>query len=337
MALLVSGNLHAQFEEFLKGGADDANTIFNYYMTPFMKGIGYGFNNGWYNTAKPHETLGFDLTISFNVALVPEIDQSFLFDNSEYDFTRLASGSSTATLPTFLGGNTDESLENYIANPIPPPAELTVGNYAAPSGIGEDIKPFTLNKVGIPTPVIQAGIGLVKGTELKVRWLPTISRDDFNFKYFGIGAMHSIDQWIPGLKSVPFFDLSGFVGYTTISATLDLPESSIQGSDQQAIFDVNTTTFQILASAHVAVLTGYVGLGMDNFKTTFRMVGTYDVYPSVPQVPALEDPINLEASGNSSFRTTVGARLKLAILTLHADYTIKEYNTFTFGVGFSFR
>jgi len=65
----------AQFENFLKGGVEDANRLFNAYMTPFLKGVGYGFNNGWYNTAKPHETLGFDLTLSLNAAIVPVADQ----------------------------------------------------------------------------------------------------------------------------------------------------------------------------------------------------------------------------------------------------------------------
>ena len=46
---LVSAQVTTQngFEDFVRGGTDDANVLFNYYMMPVMKGIGYGFNNGW--------------------------------------------------------------------------------------------------------------------------------------------------------------------------------------------------------------------------------------------------------------------------------------------------
>lgn len=44
--ILFTVSAQAQFEDFLKGGVDDANVLFNHYMSPFMKGMGYGFNNG---------------------------------------------------------------------------------------------------------------------------------------------------------------------------------------------------------------------------------------------------------------------------------------------------
>jgi len=335
--ILFTVSAQAQFEDFLKGGVDDANVLFNHYMSPFMKGMGYGFNNGWYNTAKPHQTLGFDLTISFNAAIVPEVDQSFEFVPADYNFTRVQSG--PTTLPTFMGSNSTTIIENYITDPLlPPPGEIVLGSYNSPDGIGDDIKPYSFNKVAVPSPIIQAGIGIIKGTELKIRWMPTIqSGTDFSFKYFGVGGLHSISQWIPVLKDLPFLDISAFIGYTKISAELGIPEGNIAGANQQATYDVSTFTYQLLASAHVSVVTGYIGLGMDNFKTTFKMLGTYDIFPTEPLVPVLIDPINLQASGTGGFRTTLGVRLKLAILTLHADYTIREYNTLTAGLGFSFR
>ena len=336
--LLLALPSQAQFENFLKGGVEDANKLFNAYMTPFLKGVGYGFNNGWYNTAKPHETLGFDLTLSLNAAIVPVADQSFVFNNSDYQFTRLVGGATSATLPTLMGGKTTERLENYIVDPnLPPPGEVVVGDYPAPDGIGQDIKAFTFGQLAVPSPIIQAGIGIVKGTEIKVRWMPSVNRDDFSFKYFGVGGMHSISQWIPVFKNLPFLDISAFIGYTKFSATYAIPAGSIDGANQQAAFDVSTLTYQLLASAHVAVVTGYIGLGMDNYTTRFRMLGTYDIYPTIPEIAVLTDPINLEAKGQGGFRTTLGVRLKLAILTLHADYTIREYNTLTAGIGFSFR
>ena len=272
--------------------------------------------------------------------MVPDADQVFEFIDSEYSNTRLKAGSSNP-LPTAMGGTTDAVLENYVNNqdidPLLPPGETVIGDYPAPNGIAEEIKPYSLNQIAVPSPIVQIGLGLVKGTEIKVRWLPTISRDDFNFRYFGVGGMHSISQWIPGLKDLPL-DISAFVGYTKIDAEYNIPPGNIEGSGQKAEFTVNTLTYQALVSAHISVLTVYAGLGMDNFTTKFRLLGTYNVYPTSPiPIEPFTDPIDLEQSGNNGFRTTLGLRLKLAIITIHADYTFREYNTLTAGIGFSVR
>jgi len=338
VCLLLAGNSYAQFEKFLKGGADDANLLLNNYMSPVLKGMGYGFNNGWYNTAKPHKSLGFDITFAFNLAVVPDADKSFTFNPADYNITNVQSG--PTALPTVTGDNSTSVLENIINNqdldPNLPPGTTVLGTYNAPDGIGDDLSSYGLKKVAIPAPIIQAGIGIYKGTEIKIRWMPSINTSDVRFKYFGVGGLHSISQWLPVFKDIPV-DISAFMGFTKISAAFAINSGNIAGANQEATFDVNTLTYQLLVSAHVAVLTGYVGLGMDNFKSTFKMLGTYDVYPGQPLIPSITDPINLEQKGDGGFRTTMGARLKLAIITFHVDYTFREYNTLSFGLGFSFR
>ena len=336
--LLVSGTGYAQlsqnlFEEFLLSGTEDANTLFGHYMLPGMKGLGYGVNSGWYNTAKPHETFGFDITLSYVNAIVPEADKTFEFLDSEYNFTFLGSGSSS-TLPTLMGDSPD----------IPSVLDLSldgntvVSSYNAPDGVSADIDKITMIGGSVPTPIIQVGFGLVKGTELKIRWLPDINigEGEFKFKYFGLGGMHSISQWLPVFKNIPV-DISAFVGWTTISAEYAIPENfNVPGVNQRATADITTFTYQLIASAHVSVLTGYVALGYDNFKTNFKMLGTYDISNPAVQL-VLEDPIDLDQEGNSGFRTAFGARLKLSIITLTADYTLREYNTLTLSLGFSVR
>jgi hypothetical protein len=341
--ILLSGTSYAQFpisenlfEEFLLGGKDDANILFGHYMLPGMKGLGYGVNSGWYNTAKPHETFGFDITISYVNAIVPDEDKSFEFVNSDYQFTSLGSGSSS-TLPTIMGiahAPADRSRLDLSLD-----GSTVVNGYDAPDGVSGDIDKVTMISGSVPTPIIQVGFGLVKGTELKIRWLPNINIGDgeFKLKYFGLGGMHSLSQWLPVFKNIPV-DISAFVGWTTISAEYAIPENfNVPGTNQRAAADITTFTYQLIASAHVSVITGYVALGYDNFKTNFKMLGTYDISaPTVP-VPELVDPINLKQSGNSGFRTAFGARLKLSIITLTGDYTIREYNTLTISLGFSVR
>jgi hypothetical protein len=333
--LLLSGTIQAQndtgFEGFLYGGQEDAELLVDSYMSPFLKGMGMGFNSGWYNTAQPHKTLGFDITFSTNFAYVPTEQQTFLFDADDYNYTSLVNASNP-NLPTIAGGGTNAELL-VSTDTLGFPLELA--RYGAPDGV------FSIDSYDgaftntVPSPIIQAGIGIVKGTELKIRWMPTITQDEFSFKYFGIGGLHSISQWIPVFKELPI-DISAFVGYTQIDAKYAIPPGSIDGENQRANFKVNTFSYQVLASAHISVITGYIGLGMDSYNTNLSMTGTYEVYPGLPG-GTLTDPINIERSGNNNFRTTFGVRLKLAIVTLHADYTLREYNTLSMGLGFSYR
>ncbi len=69
------------FTDVLSAGVEDASLYLENYIDPFMKGFGFGMTNGWYNTAKPHKLLGLDLTVTANLAYVPNKDLFFDFEN----------------------------------------------------------------------------------------------------------------------------------------------------------------------------------------------------------------------------------------------------------------
>jgi hypothetical protein len=66
-------------------------------------------------------------------------------------------------------------------------------------------------------------------------------------------------------------------------------------------------------------------------STDFSMLGDYDVSGTI-----LSDPIAFDFS-SSGMRANVGARIKILVLTLHAEYAIQKYNTLTAGIGVSIR
>src|SRR5690606_10037309 len=99
----------------------------------------------------------------------------------------------------------------------------------------------------VPVPMIQLGIGIVKNTDLKIRLIPTQETDDFSFKMFGIGVMHDVKQYIPGIKMLPF-DLSVFVGYTDLDFELDLSDGSAASEGNVGTFDASALTIQGLIS-----------------------------------------------------------------------------------------
>lgn len=325
--LFASQTVFAQndLDKFLKAGVEDAEKLTEAYISPLIKGLGYGINNGWYNTAKAHKTLGFDLTVSATTVFVPAKDELFLFNNDDYNNIRLADGESNQ-LPTAFGPS--ESGADLIAYDED---GQEVSRFEAPGGTG------LKEQIGfnaVPVPMAQLGIGIVKNTDLKVRYIPTIDFDEGEIKLFGIGVMHDVKQWIPGIKLMPF-DLSVLFGYTSLTTSYDM-SGNVEGSNQEAVFTAKSTTVQGIISKQVSVLTFYGALGYNSVNSDVMLNGKYVLDGGVGGEYTIENPIDINIT-DAGMRATAGFRLKLAILTLHADYTLTKYPMATVGVGFAVR
>jgi len=324
IAINFQSNGQADFDRFLEAGQEDANKLLESYFEPFFIGMGSNVNSGWINTAKPHKLLGFDLTVTASASFIPTDAEFFTFNNSDFQNVKLSEGSSDE-LPTMMG-------PNLAADDIP---ELTYFNdgeevvrSTAPTGLGiEDEIGFN----AVPIVMPQLGIGLFKNTELKFRFVPetTIEDDDGDgkIKMLGFGVLHDVKQWIPGIKLLPF-DLSLFAGYTTLDVEVPLDEDF---PDRIGTLELDALNIEAIVSKKFSVLTAYASLGYSNFSNNVSLLGTYETESEV-----FTNPIDLDFS-SSSFKGKLGLRVKLLILTIQADYTIQEYNTFSTGVGISFR
>ena len=310
------------FDSFLEAGIDDASLLLESYLQPAFEGFGFGMNSGWYNTAKPHKFLGFDISGSISLARVPDSNQFFTLPTGLTNVS-LTNPSDTRRLPTIFGPNlgaddlpelrfTDDNGDEII-------------RISAPTGLGidEDIVPFN----AVPVPMIQLGLGIFKGTELKLRYIPEQDFEgDGGVKLFGIGVMHDVTQYLPAEKLLPF-DLSVFLGYTNLESYVNIDEAA----GQTAVFNANAWTVQGVISKKVLFFTAFAGLGYSNSNVDFNMLGDYSTETST-----FTDPISLNYK-NAGIRTNIGVRIKLLFLTITGEYAIQEYNTLTAGVGFSFR
>ena len=329
------GQTLPNFDEIIIAGSEDMSTYMNHYIRPFMNSFGTGIANGWYNTAATHEPLGFDLTFYVSLVSVPDQDLTFNFLQSEYNNLRLATGGPDAVLPTLIGGTTG-GLQ-FVSSVTDPATGIVVSSppFNVPNGVGEDI-PTT----NIPVPMLQLALGIIKNTELIVRYAPTVTiGDDFELKFFGIGVKHDFKQWIPGIKTIPI-DLSILIGYTNLNTDFFFSNTSViqVSPGSKASFDASIWTVQALVSKKISVLTVYGGIGYNSINSKYDMTGEYgfqDVLDPSKTV-FVKDPVSLEFPLNG-FRATAGLRLKFAIFTLHADYTLQEYSTLTVGFGFSVR
>ncbi len=316
-----------QLDELLSGSIDDGRKLVSAYVEPFMKSVSLGMNQGWYNTAKAHKIVGIDITVTANAMTIPNSDLLFDVSKLNLEVVELDENQSPhfPFAPTVFGPE-DEPTFKYTED-----GTGLTQTFPGPGGI--DLKD-KLGKNWAPVPMANLGIGLPKGTDLKLRFTPTVDLgDEGSLKVFGIGVMHDVKQWIPGMKLLPF-DLSGFVGYTHFK--LDYYFDAEANPDRMGLFEMSATTIQGVISKKISVLTLYAGAGYNIANSNLAMKGTYDINDDGEIQSHEVDPLDLKFSA-SGFRTTAGMRLKLAVITLHADYTLQKYKCLTVGIGISVR
>ena len=278
------------------------------YMSPLPHALGAGLNNAWWNTAKPHKKLGFDISLSITPIIIPDADKSFSIGD-EGSFT----GEETATI---FGGLSEGGTVNYGNNSINMPNGLGIGFVA--------------------TPMLQAGIGLPLKTEIDFRYSPEFKTKYFNLGLMGLGAKHDLLQWIPILNKLPI-DLSVMAGHTLLNTVFNI-------QDQEIDLNVKATTINLLLSKKVALLTAYAGVGYNHSSSNIAI--TLDEQ-NTSFLQSIENIANINLSELTTFefknhtdlKANIGARLQLALLTINTSYTITQsgYKLYTAGFGVSFR
>ncbi len=339
----------AQFQnpDFLRSGKDDAGKIVKAYAAPWANAFGAALNGGWYNTAKPHKFGGFDITGNISVGMVPASAETFKISDLKLS-SAISPG--TGTSPTIAGPNNDGPSLDYTVSGI------KLASFTLPPGTSYKL---------LPAPIIQAGIGLPLGTEVKVRYMPKVGIKDGDISLWGVGLMHSIMQYIPGHKLIPVLDVSLFGGYTKLEGNVHLalkPDGSVLQNysaaflttnpfDKQNInISVTAMNVNAIVSANLRIITFYGGLGYTKNSTKISLKGNYPVPVLVTTpVPHAEynestssvlkgsDFKNLEIKDFSGLRANLGFRLKFSVFTMNIDYTRAMYNVVSAGLGLSFR
>lgn len=313
---------------FLTAGPEDASKLMNAYLNPVIEGLSYGFNGGWYHTAKAHKTLGFDIGVALNAVFIPSsknyFDPATLGLKTITDFTSTASNGLAPT----IAGPADDTTYDVDANGD----NQTDATFSGPQGL--DFKE-TFKVSGVLSPTVQLGLGVYKNTDIKIRWMPEVSVGSSKIKLFGVGIMHDIKQHIPGMKLLPF-DLSILVAYTNIKGNTDMSGPLPPGNDtrpQVMDFNMDAWLFQALISKKISVITFYGGIGYNTIKTSSAVTGTY-IIPETQQ--ELKDPVSLLFKNNSA-RLNGGMRLSLGPIYLSGEYTLQKYNTVSVGIGATVR
>ena len=137
---------------------------------------------------------------------------------------------------------------------------------------------------------------------------------------------------------------------------MDLTSNSVVTTEgyfdgQEFEMEAKGFTSNLLFSVNLPVICFYTGVGISNTTTNVKFSGEYPI-TSVGSDPndlttfgqlvlrdedVLSDPIDVEIESNDGLRYLLGVRVKMAVVTLHADYTYADYSVLSAGVGITFR
>ena len=323
----VAGYSQSNVNELFAAGINDAEKFSDSYFGPVSEGAIYSLSNGWYNSADSKPLGGFEISIIGNMTSFrnKEDKKTFVLNTADYENLQFVDGSTSKPVSTALGDL--EGIRVFVEGEVGP--ITTREEFELPTGLASENINF------IPSAFLQVSVGLVKGLEVKARFLPKINTEDVAVGLYGVGLQYDFSKLLPADKILPVA-LSAVAGYTHLNASYDFTDSNIvDGSDQQIEVDMNVLTVQAVASTKLPVINFYGAIGYVSGKSTTDVLGTYQVQ-SGPFQETYVDPFSLtrKASGVSG---TLGAKLKLGFFRLHADYSLAEFNNLTVGVNFGFR
>jgi len=375
ITILLTGScfslLDAQndISNLFKAGVTDLNKVAEGYLKPAGNSFSAGLGTNWYNTAAVHKAWGFDVTFGVGAVQAPTSDQTFSLSG----LTNLKpTVTGTTSAPTFMGKGDGvelnlyqpQTLSNGQANPL---AGQKIVSFTTPSGVSQYV----------PTASIQVTLGIPYINDVSIRLIPKVSVSGFEASMWGIGIKHNFKQWIPVVKDLPFdaavvlayskFDMNYAFSSNYqvtpdklvsggVTTQQDQPVSSTYYTTQGMKISATAKTANLVFSKKIAFITPYVGFGITSTNFDLSMTGNYPTLgdpvtttvlgQTVPLLNAngkpimkiinITNPINFKPS-ESLTNATLGLRLKLAVITIHAQYAFQKYPVASAGFGISIR
>ena len=311
---LVCSSLFVSAQNIIVSNTSDANNYLRAYFSPFAESIGAGLNKGWYNTAKSHKLAGFDVSLSLNLITIS--DEIASFDvNSIENFS-----SASSSTPSILGSG-----------------EGAIINYQNGNVNGQFVMPDQNIEIkAVPIPTLNVALGLIKGTEINVRYIPSYEYDigfigKGSVELYGAGIKHNILQWLPLNKFLPF-DLSIQGAFSQFNTSFEVESQSVrQGVD----LDIQSSTVNLIFSKKFAMITAYGSIGQNFVNSTLKTNTNFSLGST--STLNFDFPLEINMPKTSEIQASAGVRLQFAIFTLYANQTFSSYPSTSAGIGISFR
>jgi len=274
-------------EEFIKGTAEE---ILTGYSKPLVTAFGTAMGTDFIDR-KHHGFLGFDLDVKLSWVSIPEKAKTATYTIVVGDTVWI--GTDTPITDTVFEGNTIFGGSEPLLN--------------------DPIRLKGLNLSGIPFAIPQANIGLSKGLNVSVRWVP-FQLKGTSGQIFGAGLKYATNDYLP----VPMFSLNFIAG---------VGYQYFQFGD---ITRTNNINGAVLAKLGISPplsplsFSPFVGVGMENTNMNFK----YDY-----------EGINIDKTikGNNTFRGVVGVGIDFFLFDVDVSYNIGKMNAVGLGIGIGIR
>ena len=320
----------AQDEELADLLREVGETYSEPYLQPMANALGAGMNTGLFHTARVGGGMLplIDIYAGVKVmgALVPSSDRTmslvyetektfeiegnnyvvpvtFEIDEAPTVFGDRRRGQALAHVDeTFAGPDDQLGTEDDVV------IDSTVTLSLLPGLIDTPIAPFF---------VPHFGIGSFMGTDLTIRYLPRIGYQDYgSVGFVGIGARHSISQYIP------LFPIS-------LSAQLMWQKLSIEDGDDNEVFAASALAGNVVASKSLLVLTVYGGLQAE--RSSVDISYTFD--PGIEDVEPQQVEFGLR--GDNVVRAVAGFAVNMGPVLVNLDAAVGNTTIVSGGLGVS--
>jgi hypothetical protein len=296
------------------------------YVQPAISSFSANLNSGIFQSADVHGLLGFEVDLVAMFAPVPDDKKTFqasipptirdpadsnkiYFAGRDYD--------QVVVTPTALGQKTGTKVFTKGGTPV----EV----FQFPGGADLKLVPLVVPQLKVGGPV---------GTELIIRYVPEVTLNDAvgKLSLVGIGAKHSVSQWLPG----PSVTGAARPGSFPLDISVGLMYQVFSIRDTAGGDFVKTKAFSIgaQASKNILFFTFYGGIAYETATTTI----SYNYRPTVPEVVEVApQQVNLEGiRGDNTFRITGGLKFHWLMINVFADYSVASQPVVSAGLALSF-
>ncbi|RZS91914.1 DUF6588 family protein [Aquimarina brevivitae] len=307
-------------DQILEIGIENAQRFSQDYFDAPGESLINNMSNGWYNTAKVKKLWDFEVGFVGNLSFVREEKKNFILDVNDYQDLSFSSGVTRVYVNNGFGMNT-EGISVIINEGQASQTEVVL-----PDGFsGQEIN-------SVPGGFIQASIGLIHSTEIKLRFFPKYEiRENTKVQIYGVAFQHEITDWFFPTKRWPV-RIASLLGYTNVKGFYDLTTASgVPGSEQEITLNSNSWLLASIVSTKMKTLNFYGGIGYYFGSNEANLLGTYQIQNGPFASTVVTDPIRVTGKAKG-LKANIGARVAYGVFKANLDYSLQNYKNLSLGL-----
>ncbi len=311
--VLLSHTAYSQFED-VEAVAEDLIFLTDKYITPAANASVFQASGGWYTSVKPKTKFDVELSLQYNLLLIPNNQKTFLVNEAQLQNITIQGSATSSLIPTALGNDNIVVLEGTIND--------DVFEFDAPEGV---------NSNTIQHGQIQASVGLWKKTTLITRFAPNIKINKTKYKSLGFGIMHNLNQWFNFIKNSSYN--FAFLGtYSNYAVDEKFNEADLIIGKINAIkVEGESYSFNLLASKSIKSFDFSLGLGVATSNFDYKVGGDGDLLLRI-----LNDGLKTLSNSKTNFKSDISINYNINNLSINTMLTLGDYNNLVFGLNYNF-